>query len=480
MKARLVLALALSVAGCNREPFQTLDADTVSGHLAASAKRAVPEPKLSERFEEQRAALPPIAPGESSEEEASEESTDPGTSLRVAAAAIVYTERSFDSVELGIIAGGTRLPARPLTENDECPDGWLHVEPRGFICAGLEPNERAPEEHTLPVVPGGAVVPGVYGKIRSADATFYSSTADVSAGRGRTIEGSLTVRRLGRTTVDGQSYWKTRHGLVAASDVHRYRGSRFRGVEIEDGLEKPLAWTIGNGERFSVAVRRAPTSRSRTVRRVKLRKIFPVIAESEDGRYVSIGEDEWILRREVRVAERVERPDGVGERERWIDVDLEQQTLVAYLGAEPVYATLVSSGKVLHRTPTGTYRIDRKVALRTMNSMADSKETYSVDKVPWTAYFARGYAFHAAFWHQGFGRTRSHGCVNLAPRDARYLYAWMAPAVAPGWREVFGNETQPGSLVRIRDRKNPEPPLRGYAANLARPENDEGESDEPA
>ena len=34
-----------------------------------------------------------------------------------------------------------------------------------------------------------------------------------------------------------------------------------------------------------------------------------------------------------------------GAGERWIDVDLETQTLVAYEGLRPVFATLVSTGK---------------------------------------------------------------------------------------------------------------------------------------
>src|SRR5690606_28101294 len=115
------------------------------------------------------------------------------------------------------------------------------------------------------------------------------------------------------------------------------------------------------------------------------------------------------------------------------------------------------------------FRISRKVAERTMNSMADSDEQYTVDKVPWTFYFDTGYALHAAFWHDGFGRPRSHGCVNLSPRDAERLYGWTAPAVAPGWFEVYGHSDQPGSVVRIRSGRDPDPSPQGDALALRDP-----------
>ena len=191
--------------------------------------------------------------------------------------------------------------------------------------------------------------------------------------------------------------------------------------------------------------------------RVKPRQIFGIEEISEDGGFAKLEGQGWIPRRLVRVATKTAPPEGLGEGERWIDIDLDQQTLVAYEGETPVYATMISSGKVHHDTPTGVYRIHRKVAQRTMNSMADSNSEYSVDKVPWTAYFAHGYALHAAYWHGAFGRKKSHGCVNLAPIDAKRLYAWTAPLVAPGWLEVYGHEKQVGLGCSDPQQEGPEP-----------------------
>jgi len=81
-------------------------------------------------------------------------------------------------------------------------------------------------------------------------------------------------------------------------------------------------------------------------------------------------------------------------------------------------------------------------------------------------YYDHGFALHTSYWHDGFGSVRSHGCVNLSPADARFLYHWSSPDVPPGWIAVYGDEDHPGSLVRVRSRNNPEPEFHGYARAL--------------
>jgi hypothetical protein len=53
--------------------------------------------------------------------------------------------------------------------------------------------------------------------------------------------------------------------------------------------------------------------------------------------------------------------------------------------------------------------------------------------------------------------------VNLSPRDARLLFAWSSPDVPPGWVSVYGDADHPGTLVRVRSSRTPDPELRGYA-----------------
>ena len=85
---------------------------------------------------------------------------------------------------------------------------------------------------------------------------------------------------------------------------------------------------------------------------------------------------------------------------------------------------------------------------------------YDVAEVPWAIRFRKGLFLHAAYWHDGFGGKRSHGCVNLAPRDARFLYEWAA-MVPVGWSELEVARGA-GFTIRIRDAANPDPPRYDY------------------
>jgi lipoprotein-anchoring transpeptidase ErfK/SrfK len=52
--------------------------------------------------------------------------------------------------------------------------------------------------------------------------------------------------------------------------------------------------------------------------------------------------------------------------------------------------------------------------------------------VPWVLYITEsGISFHGTYWHNDFGRPRSHGCINLTPQAAKWLYRWTMPVVQP-------------------------------------------------
>jgi hypothetical protein len=159
---------------------------------------------------------------------------------------------------------------------------------------------------------------------------------------------------------------------------------------------------------------------------------------------------DWYL----AVAERIARPKEVGKDEPWVHVDEGEQTLVLYVGDEPKYATLVSSGISDHKTPLGSFRIQRKYVSDTMSDIgADAEDDrYSIDDVPWTQYFDGSRALHVAFWHTQFGIQRSHGCVNLAPADAFYVFQHTWPELPAAWHGVSTQKTGvKGSLVLITE-----------------------------
>ncbi|MBC7171427.1 MAG: L,D-transpeptidase, partial [Polyangiaceae bacterium] len=57
---------------------------------------------------------------------------------------------------------------------------------------------------------------------------------------------------------------------------------------------------------------------------------------------------------------------------------------------------------------------------------------------------------HAAFWHDAFGERRSHGCVNLSPSDARYIFEFTQPALPPGWEALLPGDRERATVVRVR------------------------------
>jgi len=367
---------------------------------------------------------------------------------------------------LGVLAPSTRIEVHPAKKSDDCTHGWRMIAPRGFVCAKMVPSNGEASQQYFPRVPKGALVPGVYGKLRSEGARIFADAAAVRAKRSDAPTAALTVRRLGTETIDGRKYWRTRHGLVAMADIRKLDSSGFGGMDIDDGLAAPRVWARFRGNDGTIALRTAPRHDAPIQDRLKARRTARLVETSPDGAWVKLDRGGWARRDEVRIAKAATAPDGITADERWLDIDVDEQVLVAYVGTRAVYATLVSTGRRTHDTPTGVFRIERKVAERTMSSRPDDDDPYAVDRVPWTAYFIGSYALHTAYWHGSFGERKSHGCVNLSPKDARRLYGWTAPGVLPGYTEIHGSAAQPGAVIRIRSAEDPTPAWQGYAAAM--------------
>jgi lipoprotein-anchoring transpeptidase ErfK/SrfK len=119
----------------------------------------------------------------------------------------------------------------------------------------------------------------------------------------------------------------------------------------------------------------------------------------------------------------VVRPDGVGPDERWIDVNLTTQTLVAYEGDTPVFDSRVSSGTWQYPTVTGQFRVWLRYTEQTMDGRRLGYDYY-LPNVPYVMYFYEDYALHGTYWHNNFGTPMSHGCVNLPTTAAEWIFNW--------------------------------------------------------
>ena len=138
----------------------------------------------------------------------------------------------------------------------------------------------------------------------------------------------------------------------------------------------------------------------------------------------------------------------VAANEKHIEIYLGRQLLLAYEWDTLVYAARVASGNPNFESPTGLFHTFHKRPTYHMFGGADEFSIFDLPGVPWDTYITdSGVALHGTYWHNDFGHTHSHGCINMTPQDAKWIFRWTLPTVPPGERLVL----QPGvgTLVRI-------------------------------
>lgn len=117
-------------------------------------------------------------------------------------------------------------------------------------------------------------------------------------------------------------------------------------------------------------------------------------------------------------------PELPADGERWIEINLSSQYLIAWQGNVPFLETYISSGRPEFATPTGTFYINSKVPSEDMEGVLGG-EYYNVPEVPDTMYFTNvGHAIHGTYWHNNFGTPMSHGCINVPLGTSTQLYNW--------------------------------------------------------
>jgi hypothetical protein len=136
-----------------------------------------------------------------------------------------------------------------------------------------------------------------------------------------------------------------------------------------------------------------------------------------------------------------------------IIVNLTRQTLSAYENGREVYFCRVATGPKLSEgwsTPPGDHPIWRKLVSLHMSANASKGEAFDTSGIGWTTLFTSdGAAIHAAFWHNEFGKARSHGCVNCLPEDAKWIWRWTLPNVAYDPGDVIIKGMNSSSRVTI-------------------------------
>ncbi|GAP20870.1 L,D-transpeptidase [Leptolinea tardivitalis] len=270
-------------------------------------------------------------------------------------------------------------------------------------------------------------VPYKYAKITSPSAPLYGSPAQGDAraatyflkGATRYISYStFTETDLGRYFLSSSGLW------VDGGDLARAAPPVFQGVVVHGTPKTQFGWILTNGK-----PRTEPDFSAPEVKRELTPGEFYAISGTKkvgDTLWVMIGLGEWIEDRIIgRVIPTTVTPKGV-DNGRWIDINLEEQSLSVYENSRMVFATLVSTGTKPFYTRPGLFKIYEKKEKETMSGdfSGDKSGYYYLEDVPWTMYFDRLRALHGAYWHARFGYDASHGCVNLSLGDSHWLYDW--------------------------------------------------------
>ena len=368
--------------------------------------------------------------------------------------------------------GNDDLPAYnrfPTGEEARQVKAWL-VERRAVLTAQMEAVKNAMEE--------GTVLPNPYepielevddGNGQTSTVTTQSSwTADVEEGPVPTEIPFKFVEKIllhgfyvsiGYRTYQGGAPWiKTVRGhLVPASSIHIKDPPATHGIELNEGEDLPVVFVRKSS--VTAFTHDAETGKFKASGDKKLERFdaAPVLEKFELGgtEYLKIDDEHYVRRTDILLVEKTPPPKIVKGGQKWIDIDVSQQVLVAYEGEKAVYAALVSTGKerqnIEFKTPRGMFSILSKHVTGTMANLYASDGPYMIEDVPWTMYFIGSYALHGAFWHNGFGGMRSHGCINLPPFDARWLFFWSDPYLPEGWHSIYAGPERPTTVVKVHD-----------------------------
>ena len=229
--------------------------------------------------------------------------------------------------------------------------------------------------------------------------------------------------------------------LVPIDRLRPIQGSSFHGVEIGKQITLPFAFVRSPDAKYWEYDKRARKFRAGEAAEYRAAVHLTGKQQFFHGRlHFEVDGGKWLSDQDASRIDPAKRMPAWGKNgEKWLDINVTKQTLVAYEGERPVYATLISSGEAglddpAHSTATkrGIFRIHTKHLSTTMAS-DEVGEEFELRDVPYVQYFEDGYALHGAYWHDRFGVPKSHGCINLAPEDARRLFFFTEPQVPAGW-----------------------------------------------
>ncbi len=235
----------------------------------------------------------------------------------------------------------------------------------------------------------------------------------------------------------GQLWYMINYGeWVRAEDVTLAEISEFGGIEINRQPERPFGWMIVDYWYARTPGGELVQNESKLPRYTFI-QVYDAVLADDGWLWYNIGLGRWMRQTYVGLVDVEPRPEGVGPNEVWVEVDLYEQSFAAYEGDRMVYAGLVSTGLPQWPTYEGLFQIPPEFRFTEvkMSGAEGKRDYYYIEDVPYTMYFdlKNEIALHGAFWHDRFGYKHSHGCVNMPPRAAEWVFNWSEKASNDLW-----------------------------------------------
>lgn len=339
------------------------------------------------------------------------------------------------------------LRLAPDRRGGGCRGRWMRREGGGFIC-----SDRL--EHTRDLSPRPAPVDlpdvreGTAGyRVLKGGTPLYERLDHIARRRPHIwlIRGSvLNVRRTFER--HGSMLHVTRGGWLARAERTRRAPAAPRMLAHEVGEGMPFAMVVGRW----ASVHEGPSVESAVCGELSRWSILEAAAVKSGGDvdgWFELESGGWVHDIDLARLRHPPLPDGLEPGERWFAVDSGEQLFHVYEGERLLRVIPCSTGSRGNTDPGG-YRIQWKRRLQTLQPR---RGHLRVEDVQYVMYYQRerSIAIHAAYWHDDFGRPVSHGCVNLPPDDARWVYEYASPRSRPEDSENFPTLEDPGSRVIV-------------------------------
>jgi L,D-transpeptidase catalytic domain len=290
---------------------------------------------------------------------------------------------------------------------------------------------------------GGAKLKKPHGVKQPLRFAYHAGSPSVDSGFAISRTFDWEGRRFGLTT---------ELDIIALDRTKPVVPSAFHGIALAEGEDLPVGFSMPRyAQRYTLHADRQVYPSSA----LGYREAVALTGQRRAGGLLEARDGSFVPASAVRVIPvRTSFPSFATGDRKWVDVSIKDQSLVAYVGRRPVYVTLVSTGRDGLRDPEttsstvrGTFMIYQKDVSSTMDGDEDRADSFNLHDVPFVQYFHKGYALHGTYWHDEFGKVRSHGCVNLAPADAAWLFEWTDPEVPATWHGVINKDR--GTVVYV-------------------------------